>query len=423
MDNNTDLIIIGAGAAGLMAACRAAELGLRAILVDRKHQPGRKLLMCGNNRCNITSAISAEELLADYGDPVAAFLRPAVAALPPAQLRDWFHKHGVPTKVHKDGRVFPSSESAADVLHCFTDQLREAEFPILFQAPVEAVEAAKGGGFVVRMRHLTLSAPNVLIATGGVSYPKTGSVGDGQKFATALGHTVMPFRPGLAGFDLAELWLNPRQGEIAFPGTRLQILVQGKPVAETTGEILCGTAGARGPALVNASRILSRRQIGKYEFLVDLVPGLEPAALADRLARLLGAGKPLAASLAGPMLPAEAAEPFVKHVAGLDPKRCGPLPPADLDRLAKALKGWILRPRQMRSLKEAMVTVGGVSLKEIDPNTLQSRLRPGLWFAGEVMDVDGPSGGYNLHAAFATATLAVRSIAAKRTSNTRPDSV
>ena len=416
MDKNTDLIIIGAGAAGLMAACRAGELGVHAVIVERKHQPGRKLLMCGNNRCNLTSAVSPEELLAAYGEPVASFLRPAITALPPAQLRDWFHRRRVPTKVHKDGRVFPSSESAADVLHCFMDQLREADFPILYQAPVEAVEAVRGGGFVVRTRNLTLTAPNILIATGGVSYPKTGSVGDGQKFATALGHAVMPFRPGLAGFDFWEPWLNPRQGEIAFPGTRLQIIVKGEPVAETVGEILCGTAGARGPALVNASRIISRRNLAKYEFLVDLAPALEAAALAERLTRLVAAapGKPLAEILTGTFLPQEAAEPFLKTVASVDPRRRGALPATEMAKLVKSLKEWRLEPRQMRSLKEAMVTVGGVTLKEIDPETMQSRLRPGLYFAGEVMDVDGPSGGYNLHAAFASAALAVRSIAGKK---------
>jgi predicted Rossmann fold flavoprotein len=415
MEKNTDLIIIGAGAAGLMAACRAAELGVRAVVVERKHQPGRKLLMCGNNRCNLTSAVPAEELLAAYGEPVAAFLRPAITALPPVLLRDWFHRRGVPTKVHKDGRVFPTSESAADVLHGFTDQLREADFPILSQAPVEGIESVRGGGFIVRTRNLSLAAPNVLIATGGVSYPKTGSVGDGQKFATALGHTVMPFRPGLAGFDFWDLWLSPRQGEFGFPGTRLRIMVNGEAMAETTGEILCGTAGARGPALVNASRLISRRNWTKYEFLVDLAPSLDAAALTERLTRLVAAapGKPLAEILSGTFLPQEAAEPFLKTVASMDPRRRGALPPAEMAKLVKSLKEWRLQPRQMRSLKEAMVTVGGVSLKEIDPETLQSRVRPGLYFAGEVMDVDGPSGGYNLHAAFATATLAVKAIAGK----------
>jgi predicted Rossmann fold flavoprotein len=237
----------------------------------------------------------------------------------------------------------------------------------------------------------------VLLATGGVTYPKTGSVGDGQRFARDLGHRVLPYRPGLAGIELEPRWLGQRD-PISLPDTEVAICCQGRETARAYGEILLDRTCARGPAMVNASRIMARENLRDVTLVVDLFPGQPESDLARRLA---GKGNP-AAALAT-ILP----RPLAREMAR-------DLPPAiGADVLAKRLKEWRLPVLGVRPLKEAMVTVGGVDLATIDANTMESRLCPSLYFAGEVMDVDGPTGGYNLHAAFATARLAVETIAAR----------
>jgi len=385
-------VVVGGGAAGLMAGACAAELGLRCVVLERRHRPGLKLLLCGNNRCNVTHAASVDELLAAYGEPVAGFLRPAITAFPPTALRRWFADHGLQTTAHEDGRVFPVSEEADDVVHCFRDVFRDREIPMVLNCPVLSVEP-DGAGYRVRTTHFSLAAPRVLVVTGGVSYPKTGSVGDGQRFARDLGHRVAPYRPGLAGIELEVCSVAQRQ-PVSLPATSVALCCAGIERARTSGEILLDRTCARGPAMVNASRIMARENLREVELRIDLFP----AESAEALARRLAGGR---RGRQGDVLPREVMEFLVRQLpAG-----------AGHEALARLLKDWRMPVRGVRPLKEAMVTVGGVQLEEIDPATMQSRRCPGLYFAGEVMDVDGPTGGYNLHAAFATARLAIASIA------------
>ena len=408
---STDLVIVGAGAAGLMAGACAGELGLRAVVLERKHLPGRKLLMCGNNRCNLSHAGSADDLLAAYGEPVAEFLAPALRRFSPAQLRAWLGAHSLPTVVHKDGRVFPRSGNADDVLHTFTDVLRDRRVPLVLNCPVVDVVPASGG-WLVRSQSLTVPAPHVLIVTGGVSYPKTGSVGDGQKVAKQLGHRISPYRPGLVGFELKDRWLGAYADE-ALPGVVVRIVCDDETVAETRGEILLTRWGTRGPSMVDASRIVARQGLRGYWFLVDLCPSLSEADVALRLRERLGRDRRTTAGrlLAGTCVPKRMAAEFAERAAGIQATTpVGGLGDEDVVRLARALKHWRLEPNRPRPLKEAMVTVGGVALGSVDPATMESRHCPGLLFAGEVLDVDGPTGGYNLQAAFATAWLAVHTV-------------
>lgn len=347
MSTSTDLIIIGGGASGLMAGVAAGERNLRAVILERCPKPGRKLLLCGNNRCNLTSALPVQEMLANFGDPVAPFLEPSLTGFPPSALREWCHKNGLPTKVQRDKRVYPQSEKAADVHHLFTDLLAKYNIGLLLNSAVQKIIPQESSEWIVQMDRLELSARCLLLATGGVSYPKTGSVGDGQKMASLLGHKVMPYRPGLAGFDMSPAWIaaNPPR---SLPNVTLRIIVDGKPIAVTEGFLEIETYGIGGPAVTNASRIIARRNLKNYSFEVE-----------------------------------------------------------------QQGKRWTLHPLRVRPLKEAMVTVGGVALNEVDPRTMESKKVPNLYFAGEILDVDGPSGGYNLQAAFSTARLAANSIAKK----------
>jgi len=349
------LLIVGGGAAGLFGGCLAGERGLGTLILERKHKPGRKLLMCGNGRCNLTKDLPSVQMLRDMGEPMSRFLEPALNALPPSAVQAWFQAHNVPLKKTDDRRVFPRSEQASDVVYALTDALRDTGTALCLNAPVERVERTDGGPtrFLVSTAHFSVFAENVLLATGGVSYPKTGSVGDGQKFAKALGHSLKPYRPGLIGFVIAHPWIDRHAGT-TFEDAACRVFRNGQKLYEGRGQLDCETWGIGGAAAYNASRCVARQNLNEFE---------------------------------------------LEWEVGRDKVR--------------------VRSPKTRPLKEAIVTVGGVPLNEVDPATMQSRKCPGLFFAGEVMDIDGPTGGYNLTAAFATAALAVGAVAKSAAPATR----
>ncbi len=340
----TDLIIIGGGAAGLMAGVAAGELGLKALVLERKHKPGRKLLMCGNARCNLTTNISGERMLQMFGEPVGPFLAPSIRAFDPSMLQRWFSANGLKTVVKTGNKVYPHTEQASDVLNLFADQLREKEISLACSSTVQALEKTENG-FCVTSGNFVVESRFVLVATGGVSYPKTGSVGDGQEWAKKLGHTLERYRPGLVGFEVEPKVLKGRVGTI-YEKVEVEIVSGGKKAAETRGFYEIEKWGVGGTAITDASRFIARNNFKDYELIIKLADG----------------------------------------------------------RTEK------IRPLRTRPVKEAMVTVGGVALDEIDSQTLESKKCPGLYFAGEVLDIDGPTGGYNLQAAFSSARLAVASI-------------
>uniref|UniRef100_UPI003566A9FF aminoacetone oxidase family FAD-binding enzyme n=1 Tax=Pontiella sp. TaxID=2837462 RepID=UPI003566A9FF len=342
--SKTDLIIIGGGAAGLMAGVAAGELGLKALVLERKHKPGRKLLMCGNARCNLTTNISEERMLQMFGEPVGPFLDPAIRAFSPSMLQRWFAANGLKTVVKTGNKVYPHTECASDVLNLFTDQLRDRNVSLACSSAVQSLEKTKNG-FRVFTDNFVVEASYVLVATGGISYPKTGSVGDGQEWAKKLGHSVEPYRAGLVGFEVDPRVLKGRVGKV-YETVLVDVFADGCPVAETRGVYEIEKWGVGGTALTDASRIVARNNLKKVSLVVKFLDG----------------------------------------------------------------KTEEIVPLGMRGVKEAMVTVGGVALREVDARTLESKVCSGLYFAGEVLDVDGPTGGYNLQAAFSTARLAVGAI-------------
>ncbi len=378
------LIIIGGGAAGLMAMIAARESKLPALLLERRHRPGLKLLLCGNNRCNISHDASAAKMLQDYGSPVGDFLKTAITAFPPDKLREWFARMGLPTIVKRD-RIYPKTENSDDVLHCFLDIMREEQLPYVLNCPVKSIVKENDLFTVTTENGLVFQAEKVLLATGGFSYPKTGSVGDGQRIAAELNHTVIDPLPGLAGIDCEDKLLAFQQ-ETDLPDVAVTVLAGGKPVARTRGNILCTGSILRGSAIFDATRAIARQKLTSFTLQLDFCPAL--ATPPENLSRL-------------------------------------PLPPALISRLAKKpawVKAYNLQINGIRPIKEAIVSVGGVSLDDINPDTMESKILPGLYFAGEVMDIDGPTGGYNLHAAFATARLAIVSMTRKPQATPRPTS-
>ena len=357
------LAIVGGGAAGMFAAAVAAERGVPCVLVERKARLGSKVLMTANGRCNFAKDISPEQFLNDISRGgiaarCAEFVAEAVRECPPRQICRGFQSLGVRTKRMTDGRFFPADEKAATIVHAFGNLLRDEEVPIVTNCPVKEIAAVKGGAarFAVVANSFSILAENVLLATGGVSYPKTGSVGDGQRLAQALGHKLVPYRPGLIGLETRDERVTRLAGRRFEDGATRVFDASGKTIFEYRGEIDCESFGLSGAAIYNAQRFIEH-----YE-----------------RERGTGNGKRGIAVEAS----------FTGMTVRLDK----------------------INPRP---LKEAIVTIGGVDTREIDPHTMQSKIVPGLYFAGEVMDIDGPTGGYNLTLAFATARKAVASIAKK----------
>ena len=340
------LAIIGGGAAGLFAAATAAQRGMGCLVFERKARIASKMLMTANGRCNFTKDISAEQMLSDIGDPVASFVAPAIRRCPPSMIAAGFKARGLAVKRRADGCLFPSSEKAADVVHVFGDLLRDSEIPLLTNCPVAGVQPMKNG-FIVATRNFTVWASNVLIATGGVSFPKTGSVGDGQRFAADLGHRMEPCRAGLVGCTVRDRRILARMGARYMQNAAASVVVDGAVQFRAVGEVEFEPWGISGAAVYNCTRWVARHLPERARWSLEL----------------------------------------------------------ELDGERLRVDAPVMRP-----VKEAIVTMGGVALSEVDPETMMSRKVPGLYFAGEVLDIDGPTGGYNLSLAFATARLAVESM-------------
>ena len=339
------LAIVGGGAAGMFAAAVAADRKIPCLLIERKARLGSKVLMTANGRCNFTKDISSEQFLADVG-PCAAFVAEALRECGPRQIIRGFKSLNVPLRRMADGRMFPADGKAATIVHAFGDLLRDEAVPLLTNCPVtEVAPCGNGGGFLVQTKNFALRADNVLLATGGVSYPKTGSVGDGQNFARALGHRIVPYRPGLIGLETDDRRITSLAGR-RFEDGRAKILdARGKTLFDYRGEIDCERFGLSGAAVYNCQRWLEHNEMRDYTI-----------------------------------------EVWFAH---------------------ERLQFHNLRPRPV---KEAIVTIGGVALDEVDARTMESKKVPGLYFAGEVLDVDGPTGGYNLTLAFSTARKAVAAL-------------
>ena len=337
------LTIVGGGAAGMFAAAVAAERRIPCVLIERKARLGSKVLMTANGRCNFTKDLSPEQFLADIG-PARAFVAEAVRECPPRKIISGLKALGVPLRRMPDGRMFPADGKATTIVHAFGDLLRDNEVPILTNCAVTGIQPQKNG-FIVATKNFTLWAENVLLATGGMSYPKTGSVGDGQNFAKALGHRIVPYQPGLIGMETNDRRITSLAGRRFEDGRAKVIGPDGATLFDYKGEVDCESFGLSGAAVYNAQRFIAHKKLRDFTL-----------------------------------------EVWFEH---------------------NRLQFKNLRPRPV---KEAIVTIGGVATDEIDPRTMESKLVPHLYFAGEVMDVDGPTGGYNLTLAFATARKAVVSI-------------
>ncbi len=399
-----DIIIVGAGAAGLFAAIRAAERGKKVVLLERNKKPGVKVLMSGGTRCNITHDGSPDEVARAFGKRAERFLRPSLRAFPPSAVIAWFEEHGVPVKTEPPhGKVFPRSDRATDVLAALVRAARERGVDLRTEARVLAVERA-GAGFAVKHGGGEASAPRVLVATGGLSYPKAGFTGDGYGIARSFGHSVVTPHPALVPLVLAAP-LDGTSG-VALEDVRVGLAVgNGKILATRRGELLFTHRGLSGPSALDLSGELTARTsgvlrdaAGPFEVALDLLPDVSHEELQAELQEK--SRRTAAALLQGRGLPRSLARALLARARVPEERSLQELRREERSAIVRALKDQRLAVTGTTGFEKAEVTAGGVLLDEIDPATLESRRVPGLHFLGEVLDVAGPVGGYNFQAAW-----------------------
>ena len=402
------ILVIGAGPAGMMAAIRAAENGAAVTLLAKMKRPGRKLTITGKGRCNITNAADVPEIIRNiHGN--GAFLNSSMRAFDNQDVMEFFRQQGVPVKVERGNRVFPVSDKAQDVVDAMVHRLHELDVRIELEMPVADILLQEGRVAGVRTKSgAHYKADAVILAVGGASYPGTGSTGDGYEMAKKLGHTVVLLRPSLVPLETEEEWVKDVQG-LSLRNVRATLLAGGEKVQEMFGEMMFTHFGVTGPIILSMSRRAAKCLAeGKFvELELNLKPALTPEKLDARIQRDFEQHirKSLKNGLLD-LLPHKLIEP-VLDCAYLDPEKpVHQVTAEERHRLAETLQHLTLTIAKTRPLAEAIVTAGGVSVREINPKTMESKLVPGLYFAGEVVDVDAYTGGYNLQAAFSMGNAA-----------------
>ena len=408
------IAVIGCGAAGMMAALAAAESGGSVTIFEKNEKPGKKIYITGKGRCNVTNACD----VSDFFDNVRRnprFLYSAVYSYDNHAVMDFFEENGCRLKVERGERVFPVSDHSSDIIRTLYNAVKKAGVNVKFEVEVFSVEA--GQGMVKAVTYSKKDEPitreefdSVIVCTGGMSYPSTGSTGDGYRFARDLGHTVIPATPSLVPFEVEEDWCTDLQG-LSLKNVGLKLFMdKAKAVYDGFGEMLFTHFGVSGPLVLTASCYYDKDKTGR--FLLDLKPALDEQQLDKRILRDFddAPNRQFKNSLGG-LFPSKLI-PVMIRLSGIDPEK----PVNSItreERLAfgKLIKNLPMTIKKTRSFNEAIITRGGVSVKEVDPSTMQSKLVSGLYFAGEVLDVDTVTGGFNLQVAWSTGHLAGMSAA------------
>jgi predicted Rossmann fold flavoprotein len=400
-----DVVVIGAGAAGLLAASQAAARGRRTLLLEKNRKPGVKILMSGGTRCNITHATDNRGIVEAFGPP-GRFLHSALAALGVEETIALFESEGVATKVEETGKVFPVSNKAIDVLEALLRRLRGSGATLALQEPVLKMTST-APGFTLTTPLRVVTARRVILTSGGQSYPGSGTTGDGYHIAAGFGHTIVPPRPALVPITVSAPWVGDLRG-ITLPDVALRVLENQKSQACRRGSLLFAHFGLTGPAALDISRVISKHaQPETLELELDALPALPEAALDDYLRKesVSSAKKQLAVVLAE-YLPRRLCETLLTLAGQPADRRAAALSRVDRARLVQALKRLRLPVTGTLGFGKAEVTTGGVALDEVDSRSMRSKRAPDLFIAGEVLDLDGPIGGYNFQAAFSTGWLA-----------------
>ena len=401
-----DGIVIGGGPAGMFAAITAAEQGKKVLLLEKNHRLGKKLLITGKGRCNVTNHCTGQEVLQNTPRN-GRFLFSAMAAFPPEKTYAFFESHGCPLKVERGNRVFPVSDCAQSVLDCLQNELRRLHVTVSEERVTEIL-TAEGRVAGVRTDRGSHEAEWVILATGGVSYPATGSTGDGYRMAEALGHTIVPQEGSLVPLEAEEDCKQMQGLSLRNVGVKL-LGAKGKVLYQDFGELLFTHFGVSGPTVLSASCHMKGEGC---RLLLDLKPALDEAKLDARILRDLEMYQNRAMENAlTDLLPRSMIPVVLRRLEIAPDMQANSLTKQKRRALVELLKAFPVEILGKRPVSEAIITSGGVKVSEINPKTMESKLVPGLYFAGEIIDCDDYTGGFNLQIAWATAYAAAGSAA------------
>lgn len=406
-----ELIIAGGGAAGCFAAAHAAAAGCRVTVLDANDRLMHKLSITGKGRCNLTNACDTDTFMQNVlRNP--RFLYSALSRCTPADVTAYFEALGVPLKTERGRRVFPQSDRALDIVDALMQEMKKHGTEIRLHANVRRLLLSDGVCTGVQLAGgETLYADAVLVTTGGMSYPRTGSQGGGYRLAEQAGHKVIPPQPSLIPLETAETDPQEMQG-LSLKNVTLTVTNGKKVIFSELGEMLFTHFGISGPLVLSASCKMDPDKLSSYLLKIDLKPGLSPEQLDQRILRdFAEVPNRAVGNILRSLLPASMI-PVILRRAGIPAeKKAHDITKQERLALGSTVKSFTLHVTAMRPIAEAIVTRGGVSVREVDPNTMESKLIRGLYFAGEVLDVDGYTGGYNLQIAFSTASAAAAAIA------------
>ena len=414
------IAIIGCGAAGMMAALSAASGCSSVTIFEKNEKPGKKIYITGKGRCNVTNACAVEDYFG-FVRRNARFLYSAVYGFDNSAVMDFFENNNCHLKIERGERVFPVSDHSSDIIRTLFDAVKRAGVQVLFDTTVLSVEAS--GGRVSAVTYSSGDDPitreefdSVIVCTGGMSYPSTGSTGDGYRFAKDLGHSIVTPAPSLVPFEVKEGWCKDLQG-LSLKNVGLKMFTLGsrsakkrKPVYDGFGEMLFTHFGISGPLVLTASCYYDKEK--EYELFLDLKPALNEEQLDKRVLRDFEEGLNKSfKNILGGLFPSKMIPVMIK-LSGIDPeKKVNEITKEERLTFVKLIKSVPMTIAGTRGFNEAIITKGGVNVKEINPSTMESKIVAGLYFAGEVIDVDTETGGYNLQVAWSTGHLAGESAA------------
>jgi len=410
-EKHYNLAVIGGGPSGMMAAGTAGTLGASVILLEKNPLLGIKLMVTGKGRCNITNVEDETRKLVEKYGPQGKFLFSALNKFSTKDTVDFFENLGVATKVERGGRIFPKSDMAKSVLDALKKYLENGNVEVLCNSPVKKIIANKGKiEKIILANNKEIFADKYLIATGGKSYPKTGSTGDGYKFLKELGHTIIEPRAALTPIIIKESFIKALQG-LSLKNVEVSIW-KDKKIAAKFGEALFTDNGLSGPVILDLSKIIGENLKNEIGLKIDFKPALSEDVLDKRIQRdFAQAGKKIFKNALNQLLPLKLIPIIIKLSKIPENKKVSEITKTERMALLKLLKEFPLTVIGLVGYEKAIVTAGGVNLKEVNPNDCSSKIISNLYLVGEVLDIDGPTGGYNLQVCWSTGHLAGESAA------------
>lgn len=402
-----NIAVIGGGPAGMIAAGKASEMGSRVILIEKNKNLGVKLLITGKGRCNITNkADGLKEMINRFGKN-GKFLFSAFSKFGVDEVISFFESRGLKTKIERGGRVFPVSDRSQDVLNVLINYLKKSNVEIKTNSKVKKI-IKKGDRIekIILANHEEIIADNFVICTGGKSYPITGSTGDGYKWVEKIGHTITRISPSLAPIVIKESYVKELEG-LSLKNVEISVYKDDKKINSRFGDAIFTVNGMSGPIVLDMSKAISKELPGKVRMQIDFKPALDFIKLDKRIQRDFqkGSNKLFKNSLDG-LLPKKLI-PVIIRLSEIDPdKKVNSITKEERRKLLHLLKEFSLEIKELEGFKRAIITTGGIELNEVDQKTMKSKLIDNLYFAGEILDLDGPTGGYNLQVCWATGYVA-----------------